>query len=164
MNTTQRRQFEPVYQRLRLGDYGGAIKRVLNRRSGRVRQEYSKSLNHAWYVVGDAHYRSGNFEAAISAFKKSSRHGKDDVEPLLAIANSYSESRKPRYAVHYLRRAIDQFGSDARLLYNLGNAYFDLRQYDEATRIFSRLARGRGSISAMAKRNLQAIEFKKKER
>jgi len=152
--------FTEIYSLSRRGDYTEALDRMLNYETGRIRPPYSRDLNHAWYVVGDIYFKSQDNEQALRAFKSSLRNRQDDQEAMLAIANCYGELEKPRMAKYYLLKALKIKGRKHRnkLIYNLGNAYFDMGDYSDAVSQYRRVTKSNPEIFSLAKKNIKQAE------
>ncbi|WP_435106954.1 tetratricopeptide repeat protein [Arhodomonas sp. AD133] len=146
--------YERVYRLLREGAYEDAIDEIMKRSTGRVRSPYSMDLNHAWYVLGNLYYESGDYASALESFKKAYRHRPSDAEAMWAIANCYSEIGKPRWSVYYLKKAISVTGGGNELHYNLGNALFDMGDYSAAIREYKKVDSRSGVIYDMAQNNI----------
>lgn len=129
--------------------------------SGRVRRPYSLDLNHAWYVAGDELYSLGDIKRAMMAFKKALAHSRGDVAAMMAIANCYSDLGNPRMAAFYLLKALSVDNKNNDLKYNLGNAYFDLGEYEKAIAEYSQVESGR--IARLARKNARRAVQKKKD-
>lgn len=146
--------FEEVFKLERAGDFTKMLQRILDE-SGRLRTGLRENPNSAWYSAGVAAHRLGDLGAAIRYFKKAFISDESDFGSLLAIANCHSELGRPRWALHYLRKAAILSPEDWRVRYNTGNALYDLKIFDEAREIFRAVAReAPAEISELARRNL----------
>lgn len=153
--------FTELYELSSQGEHRKVIQRLISPR-GRIVKPYSAELNHAWYLVGDAFYQMNEFREAVSAFKKALANSRDDIDAMMALANCHSELANPRLSVYYLIRAaeLDQANDDLR--YNLGNAYFDLGQYDKAISEYSRVKPDSRVAELALKNSRKAAELMEK--
>jgi len=131
--------FDQVHRMLRSpAQVGGVESIVLDKQTGRIRTPFTCDRNHAWYLLGCAAYEAGRFRDALLAFHKALRNWSEDADSMMALANCYSESGRPRWSVFYLGKALAVKPEDPELLYNMGNAYFDLQQYSSSVDCYER--------------------------
>ena len=104
MTTTE--PFSKVHAMLAARRYKVAIRTLVEPETGRLRPAYVSDINHAWYCVGDANFKLGNFEDAIHAFRKAARADIEDVQCLIAIGNCYDELGRPKFAERAFRKAL----------------------------------------------------------
>ena len=109
-----------------------------------IKPRFRADLNHAWYVLGDIRYKRGRFQSAATAFRRALDIWPDDPAAMMAIANCYSELKRPRWSAYYLEKVVRQEGAKPGILYNLGNAYFDLGDYAKAIETFRAASRSNG--------------------
>lgn len=133
--------YEPVHRLSRNGRLAAALRVMHEPSTGRVRGEFSDDLNHAWYVIGDIHYRQQETRAALHAFKRALHHWPGDAEAMMAIGNCYADLRMPRWSAWYLAKASELRPKDAAILFNLGNAYFDQGKKSDARRAYAKAAK-----------------------
>jgi len=137
--------YSNIYRFLRDENYSSVLRNMLNA-NGRIRNKYSENLNHAWYLVGDALFRKGNYRGAIKAFKKSFLNSNGaDVEALWAISDAYEALNDRRWSIYYLKKALDIDPHRVELLYNLANNYFDLGDYERAILFYDKVTGKGGS-------------------
>jgi tetratricopeptide (TPR) repeat protein len=149
------REFEKVYRLIRSGRLSSAERLLLGSNGTRIQAPFDSDLNHAWYVAGDIRYRRGQMPGAVAAFRRALRHWPDDQDAMMAIANCYSELGRPRWSAYYLEKALRFRGRNPELFYNLGNAYFDLRDFPKAIQRYrSASRRADGELKASCQRNL----------
>jgi len=98
-------------------------------------------------------HRKGNYRLAIAAFKKSFRNWPADYQALWAIAECYSEMKRPRIAVRYWEKAISIAGTKDELLFNLGNAFLDSGELSKAISYYNKITRRTKSVYRMASKN-----------
>lgn len=148
-------EFHEINQLLRNGQHSKAISRLVAR-DGRIRADFRGDVNHAWYLAGDAAYRSGDLDQALVFFKNSARAWPDDTQALMALANCYSDLNKPRWAAHYLAKAIEIDPHNPDLNFNLANARFDMAQYAKAVKLYRKVIKASDSkTKILAAKNLE---------
>lgn len=150
--------FEKVHQLSREGKCNDMIDILLSGNGTTIKSPYDKDLNHAWYLVGDAYYRQGKFQFAISAFKRAIEDYPEDKEAILALANSYSESNLPEKAEIALRDGLRKWPNNEQYIYNLANALFDQKKYQEAISLYKSLT-DQSELAVLAKRNIKSAKF-----
>lgn len=106
------------------------------------------------YAAADALYKAKRYAAALAGFRRALSLAPDDVDTLWAIADCYSEQRRPRLAERYYRFAIKHASVKQRpeLYFNLGNALFDQKRFKEAVTIY------RQAPATMARKNLSSAK------
>lgn len=151
-------EFDEINQLLRVGQHSKALSRLIGK-NGRIRADFRSDLNHAWYLAGDAAYSLGQIDRALEFFKNSARAWPDDAQALMAVANCYSDLHKPRWAAHYLAKAIKIDPSNPDLNYNLANARFDMAQYAEAAKLYRKVIKAsKGETKKWAAKNLKLVQ------
>ena len=96
--------------------------------------------NHGWYIVGNIFYKYHDFDKAIWAFENSLESRQDDDEALLASADCYTETDKPKRALKYLMMAAE-INPKPEYFFNLGNACFDLKRYAKAIEYYEKISK-----------------------
>jgi tetratricopeptide (TPR) repeat protein len=151
--------FAHIHAHFRANRLKTVIKLIVDR-AGRLRPEFRVDANHAWYCVGDAYFRLGDYPSARDGFSKALRSQPDDIDALVAIANCYDALSKPRYAAHYLWRAINEARLQripsqefSKVAFNLGNALSDLGRYGEAVDVYRQIKSGSRDLLRAAARN-----------
>ncbi len=128
--------FDNIQKLLKASKYSQSLSLLLNDEQNRIASPYNSDCNHAWYIVGYIFYKQGDFNNALLAHKKSYRIWKEDVPTIKAIGICYSELGNPKMAKYYFIKAKKICGKKYKylneLIYNLGNAYFDMGKYDLA--------------------------------
>jgi tetratricopeptide (TPR) repeat protein len=158
-NTSVKEIFDPVHTLIRDKRLSIALRTLIEYKTGKLRQPFSKYSNHAWYLVGDIYLKMANFDKAAIAFKKSMHHDIRDKDALLALGYCYSESKHPVKAKNILERGRLLFPRDARIKYNLANAYFDLNNFEAAKRLYRALQKcGDLFIAKASKKNLATMQ------
>lgn len=148
-------EFDEINSLMRDGRNLQALARLIDNK-GRVRDNFRTDLNHAWYLAGNAAYDAGKIDSALQFFKNSAKAWPSDTQALMAIAYCYSDLNKPRWAAHYLSRAIKIDPSNPDLFYNLANARFDMAQYAEAAKLYRKAIKaGKGETKKWAVKNLK---------
>lgn len=155
----KRDAFDYVHQLMRERKWSKALSELYDVNSGRIRKKYADDYNHAWYLIGDIYYKTRHFAQAAKAFRIAIKRWPDDFQAMMAIANCYSEMRAPRWSAYYLKKAIHIQPHNAKLLYNLGNAYFDLGKYDAAIKVYNVACRyGDDAVLAKCRTNIDLAE------
>jgi tetratricopeptide (TPR) repeat protein len=142
--------FDGVHHALRARKNALAVKMLLDD-TGRIRAQFGTDINHAWYLVGEANFARKRFKEAKYAYRKALLHWPNDVDALMAIANCCSELRQHRYAIRYLKLALEMNPKSAALLFNLGNAQFDIGDFRGALKSYRKAERFAGSDRTLAK-------------
>ena len=156
MRTDSSNPFESIHALLAKGQTSRALSRLLDRTSGKLRDAFAWDANHAWYCVGGAEFRRGNYQDAVQAFRKAFRADSSDVVCLIAIGNCYDAQHKPKLAERVWREALGlepKGRNRATVVCNLGNALFDQKRYEEAAQCYSPLVKRRDDIGRMARKN-----------
>jgi tetratricopeptide (TPR) repeat protein len=137
-----------------------ALNLLLDPISGRIRSDYSKNRNHAWYCVGDIEFKKRNFLVASRAFKNAYSKEKADVSCLIAIGNCYDQLMRPKLAERYFRKALNLAprGKYYRFaVYNLANSVLDQKRYSEAKILYNKINRKNDFVGIAARKNLALI-------
>lgn len=78
---------------------------------------------------------------------------------MMAIGNCYSELGMPRWSVHYFQKALRLDPGNADLIYNLGNAFFDMGDYKSAIRVYKRACkRADGALLRACATNIELAQ------
>lgn len=155
--------FSQIYKLKEEGKYRLALSKLVDNKTGRVKSPYTEDKNHAWYTIGDIFFKSRKYYEAIRAFQKAHKYWTDDVEALWAIANCYSELGKPWLAKYYLIKAIAINGKKDELRYNLGNALFDMEEYEDAVREYKKVGKNNKKLCMLAASNIEKAKRKIKK-
>lgn len=150
--------FMEIHNLLKEKEFSRVLDIVYNSGSGVIRDPYRADENHAWYIVGDIYYKNEKYDLAIHAFKKSIESRGDDIEAICALANCYFCTRDIEKAAYYLERGLQMAPSNTSLIYNYGNALFDLERYDEAINAYSKISKNDGDIYQLAQKNIRKAE------
>lgn len=147
-------KFEYLHALLEKGNFSDVLKALLNER-GRINEPYDDDLNHAWYIAGDVYYQSGDLRKSLNAFKKALTNRTDDIEAMWAIAECYSDLGSPSEAESYIRKALSILPERCELIYNLGNALFDQKEYVEAIECYRKVmsTTKNGELAEQAQKN-----------
>jgi tetratricopeptide (TPR) repeat protein len=82
--------------------------------------------------LGVAYAMQGNYDDAITAFRRSVRLGSTDPMTYINLARAYLRNGQHRYAVYELESAL-KLNSDCDEAYNvMGNVYVDWKKYPQA--------------------------------
>ena len=145
--------FDKLHTVIRRGRANDALRMLFDKTGRKIRKPYTDDLNHAWYLVGDILYDKRDYQKAVMAFKKSTRSRPEDYQALWATAECYSEMKRPRIAVRYWEKAISIAGAKDELVFNLGNAFFDLSEFKKAISCYDKVAKRSKVIHKMAENN-----------
>lgn len=149
-------EFNDIYGLIRAEKYDEALALLLCSKGKTIACHFKSDSNHAWYVVGDILFKKGLYKEAIAAFRKSLRNRLDDYQASWAIGESYSLLGRPRIAERYFRQALLQAKSESdksSLIYNLGNALFDQRKYEDAINAYKNVSQKNKTIFKLASKN-----------
>ncbi len=150
--------FDHIHEMLNNKNYGQVLGILLNPELTKIEEPYRSDLNHAWYIVGDIFYRLEKYEQAISAFKKSLDDRPDDVEAIMALANSYSEANMPEKAEEILRKGKEIDPDNSAITYNLANSLFDQGEYCRAIDFYRAINMSDGEIYGLAQKNIKRVK------
>lgn len=160
--------FANVHALMRDEKWSAALGILCDAQTGALSEKFLFDRNHAWYCVGDIHFRQEKYELAKQAFKKSVSYRRDDEDALMAIGNCYNALRRSKLAERYFRQALNVPGSTfsakirAEMRFNLANSLLDQSRFDEAITLFKRLTRAHVSIRTSARKNLIFAESRGK--
>ncbi len=154
-----RKVFETLHELSRNEQYQAMIDILLSKNGTGIKSPYNEDLNHSWYLVGDAYYRQGKFQNAISAFKKAIKDWPEDKEAILALSNSYSDYGLPDKAEQVLRNGLKKWPDNEQYIYNLANALFDQRKHQEAITLYETIS-DKSELALLANRNIKAARVK----
>ena len=146
-----------VYALIRGSEYARAIAEMTQAGCQRLAPAFRHDGNHSWYVIGDAFFKMGDFAMAAQAFRRALRCWPGDGEALMALGNSYSETQRPKLAARCFRKAIPlspKRAADCR--FNLGNALFDMQNYEAAAAEYAAAAATGGKKTAAKARKMLA--------
>jgi tetratricopeptide (TPR) repeat protein len=118
--------FEEIHHLLREQQDESVLEKVLDRSRMTINPPYDCDLNHAWYIVGDIYFSAKKYKLSVQAFENSIIDSDEDTDAHLALANSHSKLGHHERARDVLLSALTKKSYDARLRFNLGNAFFDL--------------------------------------
>lgn len=158
-------QYARIYQLIKAGDFQLAIRSMVNLKSGHLKPPFKEDANHAWYCVGDAYFKEGDFLKSIKAFQRARKANPEDAMCFLALGNSYNAIGRPRLSERMLRQALAMHldGFDrASALFNLGNSLYDQRRYAEAIEQYQRVKLRKDEIGDRARKNLAQARLKLK--
>ncbi|WP_425508303.1 tetratricopeptide repeat protein [Tahibacter amnicola] len=148
--------FDRIAAKLRGGRYDEVVGELTDGK--RIRPPFGSDCNHAWYLVGDAYARSGRWEEALAAFKKSVRSWPEDSEALWAVAGCYDSLGRPKLAERYYAAALKLRPASCELMFNLANVIADQGRYRDAIRIYRKIRPKSGTFSRQVGRNLALAE------
>jgi tetratricopeptide (TPR) repeat protein len=121
-----------VYSVARTGNTIEAIELIVDPATKRLRPIFQYDGNHSWYIVGDYYWKLGMIKDARSAFLKSLRSGKGDIQAMWALGNCYSALRKHHLAAKYFQRALGIEPENMDIRFNFANALFDQGKFEDA--------------------------------
>lgn len=151
-------EYKKVYDQISLKQYDEALNILFDAKANQLRKQFRQDVNHSWYVLGDIFYKKQNHIEAIKCFKKALNTRFDDAQALWAIADAYSELAKPKLAERYYRKATQYAKENEDLMnltYNLGNALFDQKRYDEAISCYEKIDGSVPDLYALAQKNIK---------
>lgn len=146
--------FLDIHELLHKGNLKIALETLYNKKNGDIYKKYKSDENHAWYIIGDIFFKSGNYEMAVHSFKRALESREDDIEAYCALANSYSAMNRPEKSAYALLAALKYAPQNPTINYNLGNAYFDMGRYREALEHYNKITLQHEEIYGMAQKNI----------
>ncbi len=146
--------FNHVHQLSKQGEYQAILNELLAHDQSVIVSPYDTDENHAWYLVGNAYFKLKNYQQAISSFKRAIECWQDDKDGYLALANSYSDFGLPKKAEQVLRTALKKWPSDEKFVYNMGNALFDQKKYQDSIIYYEKVLSDFQLVS-MANKNIK---------
>jgi tetratricopeptide (TPR) repeat protein len=147
--------FDELHRLLKTGQYGEVLHLVFDSKTGRVKDPYGIDLNHSWYIIGDIFYKKNDFDFAISCFKKSLEFWSEDIESMLALANTYSELSQPEKSVYWLSEGLKISPDNPIFIYNYANALFDMDKFQEALDYYQKIPSSDPSVYDLATKNIK---------
>ena len=157
MTAVKEKSFDHIHELTANGLLNKARHQLVNTRTGQLRKGYAWDPNHAWYCVGDIQFRLSDFKGAVQAFRRAYQADQNDAQSLLAIGNCHDAMGKPRSSERVLRKALElkvTGRGKAAILFNLGNALFDQKKFDEAIAMYSQIQKRRDEIGKAGRKNL----------
>ena len=162
--TNSETAFQRAHSLLRKKQWKRVVELVCDKRRTRLRLPFNSDANHAWYIVGDALYKSKKISAAAAAFRRAIRAYPQDAQAFWALGNCCSELGKPTLAERYFRKGL-KFASAAdrpKLTFNLGNALFDQQKYGAAKKEYKKIGKKDTRLRKLAQNNIRAVDIKLK--
>lgn len=135
------------------GKLARALTELVDERTWRLRNPFRSDGNHSWYIAGDLLLKQERYSEAAKAFRRSLRAWQDDSHAMSAIGYCYSEIGKAWLAEYYFRRALRIDPTNQEVRFNLGNALYDQRKFDDAIAEYAKVTSRKGKLSQMARRN-----------
>jgi len=86
----------------------------------------------AYFNLGIALRRQGREDEAIAAFTQATRLDPEFHRAYVALAEIYRERGEFRLALNHYQKAESGYNNNVDLLFQIGQAHFKLRQFDEA--------------------------------
>lgn len=96
------------------------------------------SLKIAWYKLGQAHFFTGDYPAALESFKKAIELGGEDALAVFDLAQTYRRLRRPQDAKAGFQRTVELDPSHYRAMTNLGVIYKNEGNIPQAIAEFER--------------------------
>jgi len=147
--------FESIHKLLKQRKLALVLRLLLDSKH-RVKAQFRGDVNHAWYLVGDAYQRKGDYQSAITAFKRAFQNREEDLEALWAIGDCYSEIGRPILAERYYRKVLQFSKHNVAIRFNLGNALFDQGKYGRAISVYRSIEeRVDSKVYRLAQKNLR---------
>jgi len=116
----------------------------------------AEALNIAAYSEADRQFRSGRFREALRLFEQAAHADPDDGQAHLAVGNCWDALGNPKRAEASYRAAEQLLPEEEKppALYNLANALYDQRRYEEAIRFYRLVPKGTTTWE-LARKNLE---------
>ncbi len=104
-------------------------------------QDTRKSLSNSALGSGLKYYQDGDYEKAVSEFKRAVSLNPESADAYTYMGNSYIKLDKYDEAIAAYKKPVilDQSSTEAKK--NLGNAYMEAERYDEAEDVFKQMAK-----------------------
>lgn len=161
-------KFKQIYKLLKYAKYAKALAVLLDKKKWRIKgcfAQNKKNRNQAWYVIGDIFFKIKRYKEARKAFVNALMVCPRDVAAMHAVGNCYDVLKHPDMAERYFRKGLLFADSSIRpkLIYNLGNAFFDQGKYEEAIEQYKHIRKSTGSLYELARKNLNIARKRKKK-
>lgn len=91
------------------------------------------------FSKGEAHYKGRQYEPAVKELREAIKQSPEWDDPHYVLALSLTELNKLKEAIEEYKRVIDlAIKDDPKILsyYNMGNAYYDLGEYENAIKSY----------------------------
>lgn len=85
-----------------------------------------------YYNMGVALRRQGRLSEAVAAFQRAVSIDPEFYRVYISLAEIYKDNNDYKHALHFFKKAEPGFGENVDLLYQIGHAFFKLRQFDQA--------------------------------
>jgi len=161
MKTKNDDNFGAIHDLIKSRKLSQALELLQHNGNSHIRKEYAQDKNHAWYCIGDIHYKRKDYHSAREAFRKAFKSNPHDAESLLAIANCHDALNNPALAEKSLRIALQIRSKqkiNAAIRLNLSNALIDLNKNEEAIEILKTLRARTDQIGRSARANIALIK------
>jgi len=102
------------------------------------------------FARGEAHYKAGRYEAAVKELQEAVKLSPDWEDPHYVLALSLTELGKLKEAIAEFKQVIEfALKDEPKILsfYNMGNAYADLGDYEEAIEGYRRAIKLNSKLS-----------------
>jgi len=151
--------FSKIYDLSNSGEFALISGEMLDE-AGEMRTQYRVDLNHAWYLVGDALLELEIYDEALVAFQKSYTEDDSDYMALMAQASCCSELGAYTAAELILKLAISLSDENSDHYYNLGNALFDQKKYQEAIDAYNQVFDSNRESFDLAQQNIAVAKMR----
>ncbi|CAM2008667.1 tetratricopeptide repeat protein [Acanthopleuribacter pedis] len=85
-----------------------------------------------YYNMGLALRRQGRLSEAVAAFQRAVAIDPDFYRVYISLAEIYQENNDYKHALHFYKKAEPGFNDSVDLLYQIGHAFFKLKQFNQA--------------------------------
>lgn len=157
-------EFDEIHKLLSEGNLDLALHRIYDPADDTIKARFDNDLNHAWYIVGDIHSKKGEYEKALTAFKKSLDDRPDDMEARWALGDVYSSLGQYSDAEIHFSKALEINPDSKEMKYNLANALYDQGKYKDAIKFYKDIPNDEPSIGNKAMKNLGLAKSKLKRK
>lgn len=97
---------------------------------------YGSFRANTWIALGRAHYRAGDVDAAIAAYRNALDLHPNSLNAYNNLGTAYRKAGRPEEAILALKRAIELYPAFVEAHNNLGNALRDLGEIEASIRAF----------------------------
>ena len=94
----------------------------------------------AWFDLGEGAYKTGNWDAAVEAFRRATTFSPQEPEIWNNLAAAYMERKQPALALQAIKDGVAASGSHCNAFdwYHFGNAFKGLDQYQLAINAYNK--------------------------
>ena len=144
-------EFNKIKKLIKKNNYKKAYSLLYNKETKRINPPFNQDLYTSWYLIGEVYYQQEKLSKALNAFKKSIKHKKKNLDSNWMIGNCYLNLNKPKLAERYYIKAMRLSKNDPLLLSDIGDAFYDQKEYPEAIKYYLKSLKYNGLNSELKK-------------